>query len=106
MNDESYTLLDAMREEIDTLKELEAVYRKQEKWLNVGDCVAQRKSLERIVNRFEKGHEYYIGVNNEGNPQLKYRQTTRHLEREYPSVAKAKQNLDVVVNLTKGKDNV
>jgi hypothetical protein len=47
-----------------------------------------------------------MGINKEGNPQLKYRQGTRHLEREYPSVARAKRNLDVVVDLTKGKDNV
>jgi hypothetical protein len=105
MEQETYTLLDAMREEVDTLKELEIVYEKQEKWLAKGDVVTQRRSLERILNRFEKGYEYYMGINKEGSPQLQYRQTTRHLEREYPAVAKAKRNLDIVVTLTKGQDN-
>jgi hypoxanthine phosphoribosyltransferase len=103
---DTYTLLDAMREEVDTLKELEAVYRKQEKLLVVNDYVTTRRSLERIIHRFEKGHEYYMGINAEGDPQLKYRVGTRHLEREYPAVAKAKQNLDTVVNLTKDSGNV
>lgn len=106
MENETYTLLDAMREEIDTLKELETVYKKEEKWLAQGDVIAQRRSLQRIVNRFEKGYEYYMGIDKEGNPQLRYRRGTRHLEREYPSVAKAKRNLDTVVDLTKGKDDV
>lgn len=101
----TYTLLDAIREEIDTLKELEAVYRKEESLLT-GIVLSQRRSLQRIVNRFENGHEYYIGVNSEGNTLLKYRQTTRHLEREYPAVAKAKQNLDTIVSLTKGNTDV
>ena len=106
MENETYTLLDAMREEIDTLKELETVYKKEEKWLAQGDVISQRRSLERILNRFEKGHEYYMGIDKEGNPRLRYSQGTRHLEREYPSVAKAKRNLNTVVDLTKGKGNV
>jgi len=105
MENEPYTLLDAMREEIDTLKELATISYKREKWILAGNYRTQSRSLERIVNRFEKGYEYYMGINKEGEPQLQYRQTTRHLEREYPAVARAKQNLDIVVDLTKGKDN-
>ena len=104
MSNEPYTLLDAMREEIGLLKELEAIYDKEEKWLLKGEMTNQRRSLERIVKRFEKGYEYYMGINKEGALQLKYRQTTRHLEREYPAVAKAKRNLDTVVDLTKGQE--
>lgn len=103
MSNETYTLLDAMREEIDALKELESVYKK-DKNLLTGIVAAQRRSLQRIVNRFEKGYEYYWGVSKEGGPLLNYRQGTRHLEREYPAVAKAKRNLDIVVDLTKGDE--
>ena len=97
----SYSLLDAMREEIDTLKELELVYRKDNNLL-AGITASQRRSLQRIVNRFEKGYEYSMGINKEGDLQLKYRQGTRHLEREYPAVANAKRNLDTVTNIVKG----
>ena len=104
MENEPYTLLDAMREEINTLKELESVYKK-DKNLLTGIVASQRRSLQRVVNRFEKGYEYYWGVDKEGEPQLQSRQGTRHIEREYPSIARAKQNLDIVVDLTKGRDN-
>jgi hypothetical protein len=96
-----YSLLDAMREEIDTLKELESIYRKDNNLLT-GIIASQRRSLQRIVNRFEKGYEYHWIVNKEGNPELSYRQGTRHLEREYPAVANAKRNLDTVTNIVKG----
>jgi hypothetical protein len=101
MTDKPYTLLDALREEIDTLTELESIYRK-DKNLLTGAISAQRRSLQRIVNRYEKGHEYFWGVTKEGDPQLQYRQGTRHLEREYPAVANAKRNLNTLVSITKG----
>jgi hypothetical protein len=104
MLNEPYTLLDAMREEIDTLKELEAVVEKEKKLLLAADYRGQRRSLERILNRYEKGYEYYMGIDKEGDPQLQYRQGTRHLEREYPAVAKAKRNLDIVTDLVKGQE--
>lgn len=102
MTDDSYTLLDAIREEQDLLCELEKIYRKEEKRLLAADCRDNARMLGRILNRYEKGYEYYMGVK-EGKPQLLYRQGTRHLEREYPGVARAKQNLDTVVGLTKGE---
>lgn len=90
----TYTLLDAMREEIETLKELETVYRKQEKTFLESDMVLQRRSLERIINRFEKGYEYYMGINKEGGPQLQVRQTDKHLLREYPDLQDAKDKYE------------
>lgn len=104
MSNEPYTLLDAIREEIGTLKEVATISEKQEQWLLVNSYKTQERSLQRILNRFEKGYEYYIGIDKEGDPQMKYRQGTRHLEREYPAVAKAKRNLDIVTDLVKGNE--
>ncbi len=98
---EPYTIIDAMREEVDTLKELETIYEKEEKFLLLSDYQRQRRSLERILNRFEKGYEYYMGINNEGNAQLKYRQTDKHLLREYPALREAKENYDIVKEIVK-----
>ncbi len=98
---DTYTLVDAMREEVDTLKELETIYEKEEKFLLVSDYRVQRRSLERILNRFEKGYEYYMGISSEGNPQLKYRQTDKHLLREYPALREAKENYDIVKEIVK-----
>ena len=102
----SYTLLDAIREEIDTLTEMETICEKQNKLLLVNSYRNQKRSLQRILNRFEKGYEYYMGIDKEGDPQLKYRQTTRHLEREYPEIAEAKQNLDDIVREIKIADKM
>lgn len=104
MSDQPYSLLDAIRDEIKTLKELEEVYDKQGRGLLKMAVVGQHRSLNRILNRFENGYEYYMGVS-EGEPQLMYRKTTRHLEREYPAVSRAKQNLDTIVAIVKDDKN-
>jgi hypothetical protein len=106
MSNSPYTLLDAIREEIDTLKEVAIISEKQEKWLLVNSYKIQERSLQRILNRFEKGYEYYMGIDKEGNPQMQYRQGTRHLEREYPEIAEAKQKLDDTVREIKIADKM
>jgi hypothetical protein len=100
----TYDLFDAIRDEIAILEELEKLYETQEKGLLKLVVTGQRRSLTRILSRYEKGHEYYIGVVN-GQPQLMYRQTTRHLERNFPAVARAKNNLDIVVDIVKDNAN-
>ena len=102
MSNEPYTLLDAMREEMDFLIELKKLSDKEEKNILSPHYVHQHGMLKRILNRFENGKEYYLGVKN-GETYIMNRQTTKHLEREYPSVAKAKRNLDIVTDLVKGQ---
>jgi hypothetical protein len=74
MSDDLVKLLDAMKEEIDTLNELETVYNIQQKFLPLCDVIVQRQSLQRIVTRFEDDIEYYMAINKDGNPKLKTRQ--------------------------------
>jgi len=105
MTNEPYTLLEAIRDERDTLLELKKTYEELDKRLLAASVRDSARMLDRILNRYEKGYEYYMGID-EGQPRLKHRQTTRHLEREYPAVAKAKRNLDIVTDLVKGKDDV
>lgn len=102
MTEETYSILDAIRDEIETLNKLEIVSEKHGRHLLAANYRILRRSHLRILNRFEKGYEYYMGVDKEGNPQLHYRQGTSHLEREYPAVAKAKRNLDTVTNIVRG----
>lgn len=106
MDKETYTLLDSIRDEIETLKEIEVAYKKNGYRISEDIVYHTRLGFQRILNRYEKGHEYYMGINKNGDPQLKFRQTTRHLEREYPAVSTAKRNLDTLVNLTKGTKDV
>lgn len=97
----TYTLLDAIREEIKFLKELKALSDKEDSYILSGQYQSQIGMLHRIVNRFEQGKDYYLGVR-DGVIYIMSRQCTRHLEREYPAVAKAKRNLDTVTDLVNG----
>ena len=101
MTDKPYSIVDAIQEETELLKEIELFYENKNKKFLSAMAREQRSSLERIVNRYNDGKEYSLTVRN-GKTVLDSRQTTRHLEREYPSVAKAKQNLNTVVGLTGG----
>lgn len=101
MTDKPYSLVDAIQEETALLKEIELFYENKNNSLLSAMAREQRSSLERIVNRYNNGKEYSLTVKN-GKTVLDSQQTTRHLEREYPSVAKAKQNLNTVVGLTGG----
>jgi len=82
MSDDLAKLLDAMREEIDTLNELEKVYNIQQKLLPLCEAIFQRQSLERIVTRFEDDIEYHMVINKDGNPQLKTRQKCKGYTRD------------------------
>lgn len=53
----------------------------------------QMESLKRIIKRYEDGIEYTLdGLN------IRTKQTTKHLEREFPEVAEAVENLNRVVD--------
>jgi hypothetical protein len=101
MTDKPYSLIDAIQEEVDLLEELQKYHKQNDFKILAAMFREQKSSLERIVDRYNNGKEYLLTVKN-GKTVLDTRQTTRHLEREYPSVAKAKQNLNTVVGLTGG----
>jgi hypothetical protein len=100
MTDKPYSLIDAIREEKALLEELESVHRSENSHLLAAAARDNARMLSRILDRYEQGYEYYMGVK-DGKPQLRRRQTTRHLEREYPAVARARQNLNTVVDIVK-----
>lgn len=101
-----YTLLDALREEADLLDQYVKYYdelqKKDKDALSLRDIMQrdtwrhQKLSYLRIVDRFEKGFDYNIGIK-DGKATLIKTQTTRHLEREYPEIAEAKAELDNAV---------
>ena len=106
MNTATYTLLDAIREEAEILAEMQIYYKNKGSAGNVRRVAVeeQRLSLNRILNRFENGREYFITVTN-GETALDWRQTNRHLVREYPAVAEAQATLDTVESLVGGKSS-
>lgn len=105
MSDDSYTLLDAIHEEIDLLKEIEAYHRSQDKGLIRAVVVEElHVTLSRILRRYEEGREYYLTVKG-GKTKLDWRQTNRHLVRQYPAVAAAQQSLGTLESLVGNKNS-
>ena len=115
MTDKPFTLLEAIREEAELLdqriKHYEELRKKDENALSLRDIIQMdtwtsiRASHLRILDRYENGTEISLGIVN-GKTTLIKKSTTRHLERDYPSVAKAKRNLDTLVGLTNGGTDV
>jgi len=111
----SYTILDAISEETELLdqyiKYYDELQKKDKDALSLRDIIqrdtwrSQRLSYIRIVERFDKGFEYSLGMK-DGKLTLVKTQTTRHLEREYPEIAEAKANLDSVVQSAKLVDKM
>jgi hypothetical protein len=111
----SYTLFDAIREEADLLdqyiKYYDELQNKDKDALSLRDIMqrdtwrSQKSSYQRIVNRFENGVDFNLGIK-DGKTTLIKTQTTRHLEREYPEITEAKANLDSVVQSAKLVDKM
>lgn len=103
MDEKPYSVVDAIQDEVELLEELQKLHESKDLKLLAVMYREQKFSLKRIANRYSNGKEYFLTVKN-GKTVLDKRQTTRHLERDYPSVAKSKQNLDTVVAVTKGSN--
>lgn len=95
-----YTLLDALREEADFQGELEKYYKANDSVIHEATARRQRESLQRIVNRFEDGKDYYLGIH-DGKTTILHRQTDRHLIREYPLVKQMTEDLENTKRMVK-----
>ncbi len=94
-----YTTLDAIKDEITLLKELEQVYKKDAKIIAEAICRANRQSLKRIVDRVQEGYDFYIKTVKE-EPHLVYKVSGRKtLEEEYPALKKAAEQYDIIEKL-------
>lgn len=102
----SYTLLDAIRDEIKFQQEQVELAENStpKRVIAIGIHDEIKRAFSRILERYEDGFEHYIGIKN-GNPAIQRRQTTKHLERDFESVKEAKDNLDTVIGLVKEKKN-
>lgn len=94
-----YTISDAMKDEVDFLRELAKVEEKDDKFILVAIYRAIAMSHQRIINRVEKGLDYSLEIV-DGEIQRVGKQSDRKtLEEEYPALRKAAENYDLVKNL-------
>lgn len=98
-----YTIINAIKEEIDFLEELAEVEKKEEHPFAAAICRSQKTSLERILRRVEKGHEFYLGET-KGKPALFYRETNRKtLQEEYPVLKKLAEQYELFETLVQSE---
>ena len=94
-----YTMVDAIRDEIKLLKELEAYMGKEKKTITEGIFHEQHLSYNRLLQRLENGREYNLVLRN-GTPIIEYTKTNRKtLEEEYPALKNAAEKYDLIKNL-------
>lgn len=94
-----YTNLDAMKDEVDFLRELAKVEEKDDKFILVAIYRAIANSHQRIINRVNSGVDYSLEVVNGEIKTVPKKTDRKTLEEEYPALKKAAENYDLVKNL-------
>ncbi len=94
-----YTNLDAMKDEVDFLRELAKVEEKDDKFILVAIYRAIANSHQRIINRVNGGVDYSLEVVNGEIKTVPKKTDRKTLEQEYPALQKAAENYDLVKNL-------
>ena len=101
-----YTIIDAIKDEIKFLIELEKCA--DERGASIVQCIyeEQRHGLNRLLNRVTKGYDYSvkptgkIDKNNKPEFQIYYEKTNRKtLEEEYPALKTLAEQYELVHNL-------
>lgn len=96
-----YTIYDAIKDEIAFLETLEKVEENAKHTFSAAIIYQQISSLQRILNRIDKGYEYSMGISkHDGKPIIQYKKTDRKaLEEEYPALKKAAEQYNLMQNL-------
>jgi hypothetical protein len=94
-----YTTLDAMKDEVDYLREMAKVMEKDDKFIVVAIYQAIANSHQRILNRVNGGLDYSLEIIDGEIKSVPKKTDRKTLEQEYPALKKAAENYDLVKNL-------
>jgi hypothetical protein len=94
-----YTILDAMQDEVDFLREMAAVEEKRDKFILVSMYKSIANSHQRILNRVKNGTEYSLEIVDGEIKSVNKKSDRKTLEEEYPALKKAAEQYEVVKNL-------
>ena len=94
-----YTILDAMKDEVNFLREMAKVEEKADRIIAVAILRQIAVSHQRIINRVEKGLDYSLEIVDGEIKSVNKKSDRRTLEEEYPALKKAAENYDLVKNL-------
>ena len=94
-----YTILDAMKDEVELLREQAKVEEKEDRIIAVAILRHMAMSHQRIINRIEKGLDYSLEVVDGEIKRVSKQSDRKTLEQEYPALKKAAEQYDLVKDL-------
>lgn len=94
-----YTITDAIQDELEFLREMADVEKKNDKFIIEAVYRAIANSHQRILNRVNNGLDYSLEIVNGEIERVAKKSNRKTLEEEYPALQKAAENYDLVKNL-------
>ncbi len=94
-----YTVLDAMKDEVELLREQAKVEEKEDRIIAVAILRQIAMSHQRIINRIEKGLDYSLEIVDGEIKRVSKQSTRKTLEEEYPALKNAAEQYNLVKDL-------
>jgi hypothetical protein len=94
-----YTVLDAMKDEVELLREEAKVEEKEDRIIAVAILRQIAASHQRIINRVEKGLDYSLEIVDGEIKRVSKQSTRKTLEEEYPALKNAAEQYNLVKDL-------
>lgn len=94
-----YTILDAMKDEVELLREQAKVEEKEGRIIAVAILRQMAMSHQRIINRVERGLDYSLEIVDGEIKRVSKQSDRKTLEQEYPALKKAAEQYDLVKDL-------
>ena len=94
-----YTITDAIQDELEFLREMADVEKKNDKFIIEAVYRAIANSHQRILNRVNNGLDYSLEIVNGEIERVAKKSNRKTLEQEYPALKKAAEQYDIVEKL-------
>ena len=94
-----YTVLDAMKDEVNFLREMAKVEEKEDRFIAVAILRQIAMSHQRIINRVEKGLDYSLEIVDGEIKSVNKKSNRKTLEEEYPALKNAAEQYNLVKDL-------
>ena len=94
-----YTIYDAMKDEVEFLREMAKVEDKADKFILASIYRAVSNSHVRILNRVQHGSDYSLEIVDGEIKSVKKKSDRKTLEQEYPALKKAAEQYELVKDL-------
>jgi hypothetical protein len=94
-----YTITDAIQDELEFLREMADVEKKNDKFIIEAVYRAIANSHQRILNRVNNGLDYSLEIVNGEIERVAKKSDRKTLQQEYPALKKAAEQYDIIEKL-------